>query len=94
MEEFNSSTRYIGVSELSGADPVVMANKRLPWSPMKTGWVSVTFLPFSWGGAVSARFRVIMRLAHIADRASLLVPDADRPDRNRCGPNIVPRSCV
>ena len=94
MEEFDSPTLSIVVSELSGADPVVMANKRLPWSPMKIGWVSVNFPPFSSGGVVGGRRRVIMRLAYVAERASFLIPDADRPDCNRCFPNLVPRSIV
>ena len=40
------------------------------------------------------RCRVITRLAYVAEGASFLIPDADRPDCNRCCPNLVPGSCV
>ena len=50
MEEFDSPTRSIVRFALSGIGPVVMANKRLPFSPMKTGAVSLIFPPFSWEG--------------------------------------------
>lgn len=36
----------------------------------------------------------MMRLADAAERASFLLPDADRPDCNRSFPDLVPRNIV
>lgn len=57
-EESASSMRSVVVFEVSGADPVVMASKRLPRSPMKIGCVSGVFSSSLVGGEGGRQGRI------------------------------------
>ena len=53
-----SSVRSVVAFEVGEADPVVMASKRLPRSPMKIGCVSVVFPPSLFGGEGGRQVRI------------------------------------